>query len=185
MPVIKRYANRKLYDTHSGQYVTLEDLAAYIRRGEEVEIVDHASGRDLTTLTLMQVLFQEEKRLGELIPQVVLTRLIRTGGETLDTLRARLLAAFDPDGLVEEELRRRIEQMVLRGELAAAEAARFLDKLLDPTRRWDVPYRSKQSEDEPFEAAQAALQALTQQVAALEQELKRIKQSAIDEDDEV
>jgi polyhydroxyalkanoate synthesis repressor PhaR len=57
MPLIKRYANRKLYDTQAGQYVTLEELAEFIRRGEDITVRDHATGRDLTSLTLMQVLF--------------------------------------------------------------------------------------------------------------------------------
>lgn len=177
MPVIKRYANRKLYDTESGQYVTLDEIALLIRRGEEVEVIDHATGRDLTTLTLMQVLFQEEKKLGELLPQVVLTRLIRTGGETLETLRSRMLAAFDPDGLVDDEIRRRIEQLVLRGEMAAAEAGRFLDKLLDPSRRWETARVPSQALEEAAPSADESLRVLSQQLAALEKELERIKQS--------
>ena len=51
MLVIKRYPNRKLYDTTAKQYITLEGIAARIRDGEEVQIVDHATGEDLTTLT--------------------------------------------------------------------------------------------------------------------------------------
>ncbi len=81
MPQIKRYSNRKLYDTQAGQYVTLDDIAGFIRSGEDVRVVDHASGRDLTAVTLMQVLFQEEKKIGELLPEV--------GDNPLDSYQGR------------------------------------------------------------------------------------------------
>jgi polyhydroxyalkanoate synthesis repressor PhaR len=166
MPLIKRYANRKLYDTESGQYVTLEDLAGYIRRGEDVRVVDHATGSDLTSVTLLQVLFREEKKLGELLPQVVLTRLIRTGGDTLETLRTRLLAAFDPQGHVEEEIRHRVNELAARGEISPADAARMLEKLLGHT----LPPAEQGPPQELDEYA-----AMLQQVEALENELRQMQ----------
>ncbi len=178
MPLIKRYANRKLYDTQAGQYVTLEELADFIRRGEDVTVLDHATGRDLTSLTLMQILINEEKKLGELLPQVVLTRLIRTGGETLESLRARMLAAFDPNGLVEEEIHRRVEQLVLSGELAASEAGRFLDKLIDPAHRWDVQHRTTADPQAGSSELPGQLQALHHQVEMLEEQLAQLRNSA-------
>jgi len=180
MVQIKRYSNRKLYDTEAGQYVTLEDIAAFIRRGEEVSVVDHASGRDLTSVTLMQVLFQEEKKIGELLPEVVLTRLIRTGSETIDSLRSRILAAFDPEGQVEEEIHRRVEGLVNHGELAAEEAERWIDKLLNYPSQWDVTHTTAgTSETERAPETQAGspeLKDLLDQVDRLEQELERLKQ---------
>ncbi len=179
MPLIKRYSNRKLYDSEAGQYVTLEDIAGFIRRGEEVSVVDHASGRDLTSLTLMQVLFQEEKKIGELLPEVVLTRLIRTGGETMDSIRSRILAAFDPEGQLEEEIRRRVDGLVLHGELAADEAGRWIDKLLNYPSRWDVTHRPETLQVDADTSAEesAELQALAEQVEHLEKELARLKEN--------
>lgn len=171
MPLIKRYTNRKLYDTNTGEYVTLEDIAGYIRSGEEVKVVDHTTGRDLTSLTLTQVLFQEEKKIGELLPQVVLTRLIRTGGDTFDSLRTRMLAAFDPDGLFEEEIHRRMDKLTAQGELAVDDAARLVEKLVGQPQRWNVIHQSApealQENDE--------VQALSEQLAALEKELEDLK----------
>ena len=60
--VIKRYANRKLYDTQSSQYVTLDQIAQMIRAGEEVRVLDNNSKDDLTSVTLAQIIFEEEKR---------------------------------------------------------------------------------------------------------------------------
>jgi len=59
---IKRYSNRKLYDTQDKQYVTLGDVAGFVRNGEEVKVTDHVSGADLTSVTLAQIIFEEEKR---------------------------------------------------------------------------------------------------------------------------
>lgn len=171
MPLIKRYTNRKLYDTSSGEYVTLEEIAGFIRRGEDVKVVDHTSGRDLTSLTLTQVLFQEEKKIGELLPQVVLTRLIRTGGDTYESLRARILAAFDPDGLVEEEIHRRLDELTAQGELAVDEAARLVEKLIGQPQRWNVTHGPAPEIPE----AQDEIQALNEQLAALEKELQDLK----------
>lgn len=177
MPLIKRYANRKLYNTQSGQYVTLEDVAEFIRCGEEVRVVDHLTGRDLTSLTLMQILFQEEKKLGELLPRAVLTHLIRTGDETLETMRTRLLAAFDPQGMVDDEIRRRIESLVLEKKVAVSEASRMLDLLLDPAHRWEpTRFSPEQVPDEP-QNHEPDLQKLLRQVEQLEQELKSLRQN--------
>jgi polyhydroxyalkanoate synthesis repressor PhaR len=59
--VIKRYANRKLYDTHESKYVTLDRIAEFVRNGEEVKIVDNRSNRDLTKVTLAQIIYEEQK----------------------------------------------------------------------------------------------------------------------------
>jgi polyhydroxyalkanoate synthesis repressor PhaR len=58
---IKRYANRKLYDTRESRYVTLEHIAAMVRAGDDVRVVDNTTQADLTTATLAQIIFEEEK----------------------------------------------------------------------------------------------------------------------------
>ena len=60
--VIKRYTNRKLYDTVESRYVTLDEIAAMIKEGVEVRIVDNRTKEDLTSVTLAQIIFEEEKR---------------------------------------------------------------------------------------------------------------------------
>lgn len=59
--VIKRYANRKLYDTRDSRYITLDRIAQLVRDGEEVKILDNGSKRDLTKVTLAQIIYEEEK----------------------------------------------------------------------------------------------------------------------------
>lgn len=59
--LIKRYANRKLYDTRDSRYVTLQQIASLVREGEDVCIIDNTSKEDLTTVTLAQIIYEEEK----------------------------------------------------------------------------------------------------------------------------
>jgi polyhydroxyalkanoate synthesis repressor PhaR len=75
--VIKRYSNRKLYDPAGRRYVTLEDIAARVGAGDEVEVVDQATGEDLTNLVLAQVLLEGVRQRTARIPRQVLARLIR------------------------------------------------------------------------------------------------------------
>jgi polyhydroxyalkanoate synthesis regulator phasin len=67
MRTIKRYTNRKLYDSQERRYITLEELATLIRQGEEIEVRDHISGADLTTLVMMQTVLDQERREGSRI----------------------------------------------------------------------------------------------------------------------
>ena len=63
--LIKRYANRKLYDTRDSRYVTLLQIAEYVRRGEDVSIIDNTTKEDLTNVTLAQIVYEEERKSGD------------------------------------------------------------------------------------------------------------------------
>jgi polyhydroxyalkanoate synthesis repressor PhaR len=91
MVVIKRYPNRKLYDTEAKSYITLDQITEMIRAGHEVQVVDHENNEDLTNLTLTQIIFEQEKKSrAGFVPRALLTGLIRTGGDTLDHMRRSL-----------------------------------------------------------------------------------------------
>lgn len=130
MPIIKRYPNRKLYDTEAKRYVTLDGIAALIREGEEVTIIDHKTDEDLTALTLTQIIFEQEKKQSGFLPKSVLTGLVRTGGDTLNTLRRGLATPLDLVKQVDSEIERRLQELIAKGELAREEGARMRDKLL-------------------------------------------------------
>jgi polyhydroxyalkanoate synthesis repressor PhaR len=135
MPVIKRYPNRKLYDTGTKQYITLDGIATLIRQGQEVTVVDHATGEDLTALTLTQVIFEQEKKRSGFLPQSVLMGLIQAGGDTMSTLRRTLAHPLNLARQVDEEIEQRVQTLISRGELAAEEGRRLRDKLLAPGQR--------------------------------------------------
>lgn len=129
MPLIKRYANRKLYDTEAKRYVTLEGIAELIRQGAEVHVVDHASGDDITAQIQAQIIFAEEKRSGGVLPRTILTDLIQTGSQKLNELRQ----ALTPDRAapeVDAEIERRVTRLMERGDLTEKEGLRLLDLLL-------------------------------------------------------
>ena len=79
MRMIKRYTNRKLYDTEAKCYVTLEDLAELICEGHDIQVHDNSTGEDWTAITLTQILFDMEKKQGGFLPKSVLTDLIKNG----------------------------------------------------------------------------------------------------------
>lgn len=130
MPLIKRYPNRKLYDTEAKRYITLDGIATLIRHGHEVRVVDHATGEDLTAVTLTQVILEQEKRQDGFLPQTVLTGLIRAGGERLSTLRRGLASPLELARHVDEEIEQRLQVLISRGELAAEEGRRLRNQLL-------------------------------------------------------
>jgi polyhydroxyalkanoate synthesis repressor PhaR len=130
MPVIKRYPNRKLYDTAAKRYVTLEEIARLIREGQEVTVIDHASGEDLTAVTLSQVILEQERKREGFLPQAVLAGLVRAGGETVSTLRRTLAAPLNLARQVDEEIERRLAALVRQGELPAEDEAHLRDRLV-------------------------------------------------------
>lgn len=129
MHVIKRYTNRKLYNTSSKQYITLEGIADLIRSGEEVQILDNTTGEDLTALTLTQIIFEQEKKKSGFLPRSVLTGLVQAGGDTLGSLRRTLASPLDLFRHVNQEIEERIRILVKRGELDEEEAAELQYKL--------------------------------------------------------
>lgn len=87
--MIKRYANRKLYDTRESRYVTLRQIAGYVRAGEEVVIIDNTTKDDLTNVTLAQIIYEEQKKGTDGRPGAAsvgtLRNLIQQSGEKLMT----------------------------------------------------------------------------------------------------
>lgn len=129
MRLIKRYPNRKLYDTADKCYVTLDEIAALICAGHEIQVLDNTSGDDMTALTMTQIIFEKEKQHGGFLPKGVLTSLIQAGGDTLSALRRNLAAPLDLLSQIDREIERRLRELIGRGELAEEEAWRLLEKL--------------------------------------------------------
>ena len=80
--IVKRYANRKLYDTERSCYVTLDDISTMIKSGEEVQVIDNKTGDDLTSVTLAQIIFETEKK-AHFMPLNLLRGLIQQSGENI------------------------------------------------------------------------------------------------------
>jgi polyhydroxyalkanoate synthesis repressor PhaR len=104
--VIKKYANRKLYDTHTRRYVTLEVIGELLREGNEVRVVDRTSGEDITAVTLSQILLDLERQRRRPLPEPVIVDAVRERGEQLVAMVRASLA-------LPRELRQRASDSLL------------------------------------------------------------------------
>ncbi len=123
--VIKRYTNRKLYDTVESRYVTLDEIAEMIKAGADVKIVDNRTKEDLTSVTLAQIIFEEEKKTSRTSLKT-LRDLIRQGGEYAQQLvegtHAELRGRVDA---VRHAAEQRVQTLITRGQ-ATGDRAREL-----------------------------------------------------------
>jgi polyhydroxyalkanoate synthesis repressor PhaR len=93
--VIKRYSNRKLYDTQESRYVTLEEIEEMIRAGREISVVDAASGEDLTSVTLTQIILENERARRASLPAAFLHQLIKHGESWQDFVQKSMRASLE------------------------------------------------------------------------------------------
>jgi polyhydroxyalkanoate synthesis repressor PhaR len=115
--LIKRYASRRLYNTETSDYVTLEDIAGFIRAGREVQIVDLKSGDDLTRQYLLQIIAEHEGRGENVLPLDVLTDLVRSYTSQAQSVVPEFLAmSFD---LLREGQSKMVENMTRANPMAA------------------------------------------------------------------
>ena len=128
---IKKYANRRLYDTSTSQYITLHDLKELIVAGASVRIVDAKSGQDISREVLLQLVAEQESQGEPILNKTILTGLIRFYGHPLQQIATRYLEASL--GLLQNQQQQLLEQM--RGllesptELATRLARQNLDWL--------------------------------------------------------
>jgi polyhydroxyalkanoate synthesis repressor PhaR len=107
--LIKRYANRKLYNTKTSRYITLKGIAELIEVGEDVRVIDNETGEDITSVALSQILVDHE-RANTAVPKTLLSELIARGGDALyGALRRGVGDASEGIGELQNNLRRIIK----------------------------------------------------------------------------
>ena len=186
MVIIKRYPNRKLYNTERKQYITLDGITELIRAGTEIKVIDNATGEDLTALTLTQIILEEEKKQSGLLSNSVLTGLIRASGDRLSAFQQSLSSSFNAWRQIDDEIRQRIQELVHRGELSDNEGRTLLEQLIDQGARLRAERRpaaaGQEITPESVEAilferkvpTQADIQRLSEQLDALTAQLESI-----------
>lgn len=122
--LVKRYPNRKLYDTEARKYISLSTLGDYIRQGREVQVVEHPGGEDITARVLSQIILEREKEQRGSLPAEILRELVHAGGYTLVSLGH----ALDPR--LDQEIEERIQYLLEWGELSDEQAEWMREKLL-------------------------------------------------------
>ena len=157
--VIKRYSNRKLYDTQESRYVTLEELEELIRAGKEISVVDVSTGEDLTSVTLAQIILENERDHRATLPTGFLHQLIKHGEAWQDFIQKSLKSSLEGILTSQREADRVFREWGARaGWLQAAPAE---------------PRSEKRSEPGDTDTLRDEVAALREQLRALEERLEK------------
>ncbi|MGB0959069.1 MAG: polyhydroxyalkanoate synthesis repressor PhaR [Halocynthiibacter sp.] len=174
--LIKRYASRRLYNTETSDYVTLEDIAGFIREGREIQIIDLKSGDDLTRQFLLQIVAEHESRGENVLPINVLTDLVRSyTSETQSVVPEFLAASFemlrDGQSQIMENLTSINPMASMPGfEAMQAQQQAFMQAMMGG---WNSPGKTDTAPAAPA-AENEELHAIRSQLAALQEQLSKM-----------
>ena len=162
--LIKRYQNRKLYDTTASRYVTLEDIAHLIQGGEDISIMDNQSQDDLTAVTLTQIIFEQEKKKKSLLPLATLKDIIHNGGESLvGFFQKSIEPAVSSISHARNEAERYIDKILKKGDDSIDEVRSFFDEKV----------KSTFENVSALPAVHAEMRSLRKKIEQLEKKLKK------------
>ncbi|MEM0946061.1 MAG: polyhydroxyalkanoate synthesis repressor PhaR [Pseudomonadota bacterium] len=172
--LIKRYASRRLYNTETSDYVTLEDIATFIREGREVQIVDLKSGDDLTRQYLLQIVAEHESRGDNVLPLEVLTDLVRSYTSQAQSVVPQFLAMSfemlrDGQSKMMENLANPMAAMPGYDAMRAQQEA-FLKAMTGGMSGWSAPA----SDADDDEDGKGDLDAIRKQLAELQAQLAKL-----------
>ncbi len=181
--IVKKYANRRLYNTASSTYVTLEDLSDMVKEGVDFIVHDAKSGDDITRAVLTQIIFEQESRGQNLLPVQFLRRLIRFYGDSLQSfVPSYLEMSMEAFAKQHEQMRERFSGGWPSGALEAfQDQTRKNMELFDQTVRMFSPFRP--NEENPggeiqMDAGNAddALTDLRREMQAMQRKLEALSQ---------
>ncbi len=130
--VVKRYSNRKMYDTSAKRYITLEEISALVRDGVEVKVIDNQTGEDITGVTLSQIVVEKERRHEGILPRTFFTEVLQKSGRTMIDTAKRLVSGWFGTALLdEEEITRTVDGLVEAGKIARAQADELKSALIE------------------------------------------------------
>jgi polyhydroxyalkanoate synthesis repressor PhaR len=171
--VIKRYSNRKLYDTKDSRYVTLLQIAGMVREGEEVQIIDNNTKDDLTEVTLAQIIYEEQKAHSRSVPLQTLKELIHARTEkVLADLREGPIGRLLPGGVKATDEKAVVEAAVPAKEARPGLVDQAKEKLEEVQHQLDDRIKAILATFRPFQQMQQELRRLNERVEELEHKLK-------------
>ena len=121
--VIKRYSNRKLYDTQESRYVTLEEIEEMIRGGKEISVVDASTGEDLTSVTLAQIILENERNRRAALPSAFLHQLIKHGEAWQEFVQRSMRSSLEGLVVSQREMDRVFREWAVRAGWGTPAAA--------------------------------------------------------------
>ena len=132
MHKIKRYANRKLYDTKSKKYITLDKIAKLLKAGEEISVLDNKTGEDITAATVSQILARTKQGQTDNGASNVMIQLLRKGPGTLVDYGKKYVSLWDRAlTMADEEIDRLVERLVKEKEITPSEGSRLKKDMLN------------------------------------------------------
>jgi polyhydroxyalkanoate synthesis repressor PhaR len=123
--LVKRYSNRKLYDTAESRYVTLDEIARWVKAGEDVKILENETGEDLTAITFAQIILDGERKKSSLLPLRLLRELIQRGETALQDIAGAVDRGVEVIRAVPERAGRRVQELTQVSERIAELQERF------------------------------------------------------------
>ena len=181
--IVKKYQNRKLYDTKDSCYITLDDIAKMIKRGEEVKVVDNKTKGDVTSIILTQILVEQEKASKSILPLTMLRDIIQKGqGSLFDFIQRYVVLGVNSTQEKAAEAERYINRLVDRGDLSKTEGKTLLKEVLDAPIKGQEDFDSfigtrvatLVKETSKLSSIDETLTALNQKLATLEQKLSKL-----------
>jgi polyhydroxyalkanoate synthesis repressor PhaR len=140
MHKIKRYANRKLYDSTDKNYITLDQISELIKAGQEISVVDNQTGEDLTSATISQILARDKKIKNGDVVSSVLIQLLRKGGGTLVDYGKKYVSLWESGlTMAEDEIDKLVNRLVKDKELSESEGSKLKKDLAgrtDDLKKW-------------------------------------------------
>ena len=171
--LIKRYGNRKLYDTEQSRYVTLEEISQMVRRGEEIRVVDNRTQEDLTAVTLTQIMLEEQKNKNNILPLSLCKNLIQEGGECLSDWLHKGKESLNSMRIEAEE---HIARLIERGHGTKEEGTVLLkDWFSNPQKTLDLIQKNIDERIRYFFYHVTGLEELEKQIQELESQLGRLE----------
>lgn len=149
MRIIKRYANRRLYDTETSRTITQSNLSALVKEGIGLKIVDAKSGRDITEPVLGRLfLFETSRWKDETDSKELFKSLIIAGGEkSMSILKSTFLASVGALKVTKEKAEKMIDDLIKRGELDRSHRKQAIMELLDKADKSTADFRKKVSDE--------------------------------------
>jgi polyhydroxyalkanoate synthesis repressor PhaR len=184
--IIKKYANRRLYNTHTSSYVTLDHLCEMVKEGVEFEVRDARSGEDITRSVLTQIIFEEESKGQNLLPIRFLRQLIRLYGDSLQAFVPGYLdLSMESFAKNQEQMRQRLAEAfggggsafeaITRQNLAMFERAMKMFTPFAPASRDDTAHNpASQPAEPPSQPASEEISELKNEIEAMRRQLAEL-----------
>jgi len=143
--IIKRYSNRKMYDSSTSKYVTLEDIAHLVRENEEIQVIDNETGDDITTITLSQIILEQERGKKELLPVPVLLREIIRKGEksVMEFVKRSVLMGVGAIAITKEKAEEIADELVKNAKITKKQGRELVKDLMEKAEKEKKALNSK------------------------------------------